>query len=173
MTGVVRGSCFPTLRAKAARRMGHPGSCGWRRREKAQAGPLRRRSGQVFDSLRSLRMTGVGRGSLLSHPRRSHPTDEDLSVGTPGSLPRLEWGTHFRAGGGRVKKQQQVLRPAYPTDDLRRQRGPRRAGSQDDSVWGSGEMRTTGHPSRQRQITPRWLCRGRIGGRRGGWRRIP
>ena len=97
MTGVGKVRCFPTSPKPGD--MGHPFSCGWMRREKAQAGPLRRRSGQVFDSPRSLRMTGVGRGSLLSHPRRSHPTDEDLSVGTPGSLPRLEWGTHFRADG--------------------------------------------------------------------------
>jgi hypothetical protein len=34
-------------------------------------------------------------------------------------------------------REKQILRPAYPMDDLRRLRGPRRAGSQDDnsSAW--------------------------------------
>jgi hypothetical protein len=34
--------------------------------------------------------------------------------------------------------EQQILHPAYPTNDWRRLRGPRRAGSQDDnsSIWG-------------------------------------
>jgi hypothetical protein len=54
--------------------------------------------------------------------------------------PRIgTWGTLVRADRSEVEKQQQILRPAYPTAW-----GPRRASSQDDTVVGDGAKWTTG-----------------------------
>ena len=56
----------------------------------------------------------------------------------------LSWGLMLR--------EKQILRPAYPMDDSRRPRGPRRAGSQDDNspTWCAcfpmSENPDMGHP---------------------------
>ena len=70
-------------------------------------------------------------------------------IGPTGSRPRRIGERNPSAINSRHRCEKQTLRPAYPMNDLRRSRGPKRAGSQDDravrvSVFGGAVKRRFG-----------------------------